>query len=182
MSLFASEAVSEPLCDGVDDDDDELECTIPESIELCFTCLHSFVASVILVIDGGCGGGMGRNLLSRFSVVSCGFFLMLDGNVLACKACCCGGGGGGGGRSSRFTGGLFFRRFRPVAGNETLCLLNPERSSTDCVLNTMTGGGGGGGEEPESLKKAPFGQRSLLRACPPAPAVSGTELAFESIE
>ena len=41
MSLFASEAESDPLCDGDDEDDEdeeeEMDWMIPESIELCFT-------------------------------------------------------------------------------------------------------------------------------------------------
>ena len=156
MSLFASEAESDPLCDG-DDDEDEIDWMIPESIELCFTCRHSFVA-VSAAGRGGGGGGTGSILLSAANA-SFVFFFMLDGSVLTW----CSGGGGSGGGSSRFTGGLFFRRFRPVAGKETRCLWNPDRSSTDCVLRTAEGGAGG--EHP--AEKRPSKSNDLSRPLPP---------------
>ena len=145
MSLFASEAESDPLCDGDDDEDEEeMDWMIPESIELCFTCRHSFaVESAAAGSEGGIAWGGTGNILLLLSAAAnvsfIGFFFTLEGSVLTCAPGGSGGGGSGAG-SSLLTGGLFLRLFRPVAGKETRCRWNPDRSSTDCVLRTVEGG------------------------------------------
>ena len=57
------------------------------------------------------------------------------------------------------TGGLFFRLFRPVAGNETRCRWNPDRNSTDCVLRTAEGAADIG-EQPAEKRASASGDLS----------------------